>query len=207
MGTSYDYAQLAQYRHIVAELYAAVRADSDTAHAAQVWRMARDTLFHTHPVSALTDAQKAAFNGLKYADYDPVWRFVVSVDREVEPETFEAELPEGTLHYRRFAYAHFMTPDGEAGRLTLFWLMGYGGGLFLPFRDASNGKTTYGGGRYLLDTIKGADLGISGERVVLDFNFAYHPSCHYNDLSLCPLAPPENRLSFPVPVGEMSYPG
>jgi uncharacterized protein (DUF1684 family) len=74
--------------------------------------------------------------------------------------------------------------------------------VFLSFRDATGGKSTYGGGRYLYDTIKGADLGTVGGEILLDFNYAYHPSCHYNPLWVCPLAPPENRLRFPIEAGE-----
>lgn len=89
-------------------------------------------------------------------------------------------------------------------QLAVFWLEGYGGGMFVPFRDATSGSETYGAGRYLLDTIKGADHGggaATGE-LVLDFNMAYHPSCAYDPRWSCPLAPPENRLAVPVRVGE-----
>ena len=84
----------------------------------------------------------------------------------------------------------------------MYWLEGYGGGLWLPFSDATSGAETYGGGRYLYDTIKGADLGISGADIVLDFNFAYNPSCAYDERWSCPLSPPENRLPFAVKAGE-----
>ena len=67
-------------------------------------------------------------------------------------------------------------------------------GVFLPFLDETNRSETYGGGRYLLDTIKGADLGREGERLVIDFNYAYNPSCAYNSRWQCPLAPQENWL-------------
>jgi uncharacterized protein (DUF1684 family) len=86
--------------------------------------------------------------------------------------------------------------------LALYWFEGYGGGLWLPFSDASCGTETYGGGRYLSDTIKGADLGISGSEILLDFNFAYNPSCAYDDRWSCPLSPSENRLPFAVNAGE-----
>src|SRR5438094_612159 len=78
----------------------------------------------------------------------------------------------------------------------------YGGGVFLPFRDATSGRTTYGGGRYLLDTAKGADLGVRSDELVLDFNFAYHPSCVHDSTWTCPLAPLENRLAAPIDAGE-----
>jgi len=75
-------------------------------------------------------------------------------------------------------------------------------GLFLPFGDTTNGTTTYGGGRYLLDTAKGADLGGDDGGLVLDFNFAYNPSCAYDPRWVCPLAPPGNRLPVGVEAGE-----
>jgi uncharacterized protein (DUF1684 family) len=87
-------------------------------------------------------------------------------------------------------------------RLALYWLEAYGGGVFLPFRDETSGTETYGAGRYLLDTVKGADLGEEGGRLVLDFNLAYNPSCAYDPRWACPLAPPENRLTIPIRAGE-----
>jgi uncharacterized protein (DUF1684 family) len=86
--------------------------------------------------------------------------------------------------------------------LSFYWLNTYGGGVFVPFRDETNGSETYGGGRYLLDTAKGADLGHSGTKVILDFNYSYHPSCAHNEAWSCPLAPAENRLAIPVRAGE-----
>jgi len=86
--------------------------------------------------------------------------------------------------------------------LELYWTEGYAGGVFLPFTDVGAGRSTYGGGRYLLDTSKGADLGMKEGNLVLDFNFAYQPSCSYDPRWVCPLAPPVNRLPFPVEAGE-----
>ena len=86
----------------------------------------------------------------------------------------------------------------------MFWLREYSGGIFVPFRDATNGTETYGGGRYLLDTAKGADLGGDADRgtIVIDFNFAYQPSCAFDPRWSCPLAPPENRLDIAIRAGE-----
>ncbi|MCI0711137.1 MAG: DUF1684 domain-containing protein, partial [Chloroflexi bacterium] len=133
----------------------------------------------------------------------PAWRFVVPLIPDADEHVYELDLPEGHFRYKRFSRVRFTAPTGEDGRLSLFWILGYGGGIFLPFGDATNKHTTYGGGRYLYDTIKGADLGASAENVVLDFNFAYHPSCRYSPEWTCPLAPIENRLPFAVPVGEL----
>jgi uncharacterized protein (DUF1684 family) len=93
-----------------------------------------------------------------------------------------------------------LPPLGAA--VTLWWLEQYAGGLFLPLRDATAGAESYGGGRYLLDTAKGADLGTVGERRVVDLNFLYHPSCRYDPAWLCPLAPPENSVTARVEAGE-----
>ena len=106
-----------------------------------------------------------------------------------------------TVRFRRFGVVRFELA-GSPRELALFWLEGYGGGAFLPFADATSGEETYGGGRYLLDTVKGADLGEADGRLVLDFNFAYNPSCSYDPRWVCPLSPPENRLPVEVRAGE-----
>ena len=108
---------------------------------------------------------------------------------------------EAAYRYTRFGRATFEL-QGQRCSLGVLWLEGYGGGLFVSFTDATSGDATYGGGRYLLDTVKGADLGREGDRLVLDFNFAYHPSCAYDARWACPLAPPENRLPFAMASGE-----
>ena len=106
------------------------------------------------------------------------------------------------------ASAWCASPSAVAhARLAVYWLEGYGGGIWLPFADATSGVDTYGGGRYLYDTIKGADLGVGEREMVLDFNYAYNPSCAYDDRWSCPLSPPENRLPFAVPAGEKLPPG
>jgi uncharacterized protein (DUF1684 family) len=106
------------------------------------------------------------------------------------------------MSFVRFARAH-----ADPIALDLYWLDVYGGGLFVPFADATSGQESYGAGRYVLDTIKGADLGTAGDgRLVLDLNFAYQPSCSYDTRWTCPLAPPANRLSVPVLAGERIAP-
>ncbi len=111
---------------------------------------------------------------------------------------------DGEFAITRIAALTF-TLCGRPSRLSLYWVEGYGGGLFLPFADGSNGPETYGGGRYLWDAIKGADLGFVGDKIVLDFNYAYNPSCAYNPRWVCPLSPEENRLAFAVEAGERSF--
>ena len=171
------------------------------------FREERDRLFAEHSQSPLSDGQKASFTGLDYYEYDPALRHALPVEYDVEPEILEIELQEdGLIRLQRFGRVRFTEGFDELS-LSLFWVSGYGGGVFLPFKDATSGAETYGGGRYLLDTIKHADLGQRGERLVLDFNYAYNPSCAYNPDWVCPLAPPENTLPIRIQAGEKFYAG
>jgi len=205
--------ELAQWRRLTAELYAEVRqaSNSDPAAAWRRFREGRDSMLSSHPQSPLDAGQKKSFQGLSFYSYDPRYRFRVRVaplgTGEGAPRTFVEKLEEGMSSYRPFAAVAVDDPAGgpRGGRLTLYWMEGYGGGLFLPFRDSTNGRGTYGGGRYLYDTIKGADLGAGADDIVLDFNFAYNPSCAYRARWVCPLAPAGNTLPFPVEAGERSF--
>lgn len=193
---------LLDWRRRVAALYARVRArrDDDPVAVHDDWCITRDQLFAGHSETPLDDP--SSFTGLLVADYDPAFAWEVAVDTDVERERF----PVATSGGGELAFVRFGRVELPVGPLDVFWLDAYGGGVFLPFHDATAGDTTYGGGRYLLDTVKGADLGSSRDgRLVLDFNFAYHPSCHYSPQWSCPLAPPGNRLDAAVPVGELAY--
>jgi uncharacterized protein (DUF1684 family) len=198
---------LAHWRHSVAEIYAAVRltSEEEPTEAWNLFRARRDRLFQSHEQSPLTPAQREGFSGLHYYPYDPTWRVQGTLDRNVDQEVFSVELPaEGALRLTRVAQVHFPAGDQEA-TLAVFWIAGYGGGLFLPFRDAACGQGSYGGGRYLYDTIKGADLGAGEDKLLLDFNYAYNPSCAYNEQWVCPLAPQENWLPLEIRAGERSF--
>ena len=186
-------------------LYAGVRADDDPEGAWRRWRETRDELFRTHPQSPLPEEARAAFPGLRYFDYDPAFRVTAALaDLDAPPQPVETS-GGGTLLFRSFARASFEL-GGEPLTLEVYWLEGYGGGAFLPVRDATSGRETYGGGRYILDTVKGADLGGGKDTLVLDFNFAYNPSCSYDPGWVCPLAPPANRLPVRVAAGERFEP-
>jgi uncharacterized protein (DUF1684 family) len=194
---------LLDYRRRVAEIYMHIRRlGTEQPEAFAHFQQVRDQLFAEHPSSALSDEQKLTFTGLRYAAYDPRFRIEVDVQPVDDDITYhDDQVEQGTFRMRPVGRVDVELPTGH-GQLTVYWILGYGGGLFLPFRDASSGKTTYGGGRYLLDTIKGADLGTNGSRLTLDFNYAYHPSCTYHPRWVCPLALAENWLPFDVPVGE-----
>jgi uncharacterized protein (DUF1684 family) len=204
VGVPADPLRLAHWRRTVAEHYAAVRAatDLDPARAATDFRAARDRLFREHPDSPIPAELRGAWKGTRWYDYDPDWRVVAAVVPDPARREFAIDLAtDGTLRCARIAHARFVR-DGATASLALYWLEGYGGGVWLPFVDATSGTDTYGGGRYLYDTIKGADLGVGASSIVLDFNFAYNPSCAYDERWSCPLSPPENRLPFAVPAGE-----
>jgi uncharacterized protein (DUF1684 family) len=205
---SNHYVDLLDYRRSVAALYAAVRQGAlDPAASWREFRAGRDALFRAHPQSALSDEQKRGFSGLRYYDYDPAYRFLLPVDTAVEPAVFEIVLEhDGVVRIQRFGRIHFQI-GRQAVALALFWILGYGGGIFLPFRDQTNSRGSYGGGRYLLVTIKHADLGQADGRLVIDFNYAYNPSCAYNSRWHCPLAPVENRLPVAIPAGERDFAG
>jgi uncharacterized protein (DUF1684 family) len=188
--------ELLDWKRRVFALYAEVRDATDPAVGWQRWSAVRAALFCDHPQSPRGGARPA------YFPYDPAWRFLA----EVVPATPETRLIAGSgpepVTFTRFGIARF--GDHE---LELFWLEAYGGGLFLPFRDATSPAETYGAGRYLLDTVKGADLGEEDGKLVLDFNFAYNPSCAYDSKWACPLAPPANRLDVAIRAGELNPAG
>jgi uncharacterized protein (DUF1684 family) len=185
---------LLSWRRETFEMYAEVRAHRDPGEAWQRWRRRRDALFAEHPQTPLEDTR--GFRGLPYPPYDPALRFVVPVD-PAGPVRIEAATSDGAVPMGRVGRVRL-----PVGSLDVWWLGVYGGGLFLPFADASNGDTTYCGGRYLLDTVKGADLGGDAAGLVVDFNYAYHPSCRYSARWSCPLAPAGNRLPVRIDAGE-----
>jgi hypothetical protein len=182
-------------------IYAAVRAAPDPADGHVVWRDARDDLLAHHVQSPVPVAERAAFAGVRVAPYDPAFRFELDVDGDVAPCRLDVVTgTDGTVALDRAGVLH--VPG--IGDLDVWWLAGYGGGLFVPVRDGLAGHGTYGGGRYVLDTAKGADLGGGDGRLVVDFNFAYNPSCAYDPAWACPLAPPGNVVAAPLPVGELA---
>ncbi|MCU1415977.1 MAG: hypothetical protein JWP32_151 [Schumannella sp.] len=197
-----DILNVIDWRNRTFALYAEVRAIADPAEAHAHWRSVRDDMFAHHPATAILPEQRAAFTGLRVSPYDPSWRFEVPI-RDAAPASFEYET--GTDGLVRFDRAGTVDiPD--LGTLDVWRHEGYGGGVFLPIKDGLAGKPggTYGGGRYLLDTIKGSDLGNDPEAgtLVLDFNFAYNPSCAYDPAWACPLAPAGDRVAAEIPVGE-----
>jgi uncharacterized protein (DUF1684 family) len=220
---------LADWRRTIGALYAEVRslAAGDPAAAVDHWRSVREGLYRDHPQSPVPADRRAAFRAHHFA-LDPALRFEVVVEPLDAPDPGPGagtglasagpldfgsagggsaiDLPVsagGVMAFRRFGAVTIPFREGPR-RLEVYWMEGYAGGLFLPFRDGTNGAETYGAGRYLLDAAKSADLG--GDRdagtLILDFNFAYQPSCAFDPKWACPLAPPSNRLDLPIRAGE-----
>jgi hypothetical protein len=200
-----DTLSLLDWKRHVFGLYAEIRAASDKRAAWEQWRDTRARLFVEHPQSPVPVAERAGYSGPHVFDYDPSWRLLGSIE-PVEPKRFELTTSTAsTMAFSRFGVARAAHGDDEL-RLELYWLEGYGGGLFAPFADSTSGAETYGAGRYLLDSVKGADLGTEDGLLVMDFNFAYQPSCAYDPSWTCPLAPPANRLTVAVRAGELVGP-
>lgn len=253
--------EVADWRRNVFALYAAVRAASDPAIGHELWRTGRDRLFSAHSATPLLPEDRGVFVGLPVAAYDPAWRFELEI-LETEPQHLDIETgTDGVVPFERLGRVE--VPD--VGSLDVWRLTSYGGGIFLPVKDALAARSapveavpgeepaeasgeapdespdetsgdasgdageagggrdsdsahgtkesysgllpigTYGGGRYLLDTIKGADLG-PGQRpesLVIDFNFAYNPSCAYDPAWACPLPQAGNTVAVEIPVGEL----
>jgi len=222
---------LADWRREIADLYAEVRAmaEDDPEASWTLWRDVRERLFRTHPQSPVPPADRPSFRAHHWP-YDPSLRFEVALVADdgdaapTEPAPGEADGGVGAglnlLDRAAFGTLRLPVSVGEAfdfqragwldvpfsqgsRRLGVYWMAGYAGGLFLPFRDATNGRETYGAGRYLLDTAKSADLGTDADgRLILDFNFAFQPSCAFDAIWSCPLAPPENGLDIRIEAGE-----
>jgi uncharacterized protein len=194
---------VADWRRRNHELYETVRATRDPGEAWATWRAGRDGMFRAHPSTPLLPEDRPGFEGLVFPDYDPAFRFETTIEAA---EPAHMDVPTGTdgvVPFDRIGVVRL----GDLGTLDVWWLGSYGNGLFVPVKDASAGKPggTYGGGRYLIDTGKGADLGLRGADIVIDLNFAYNPSCAYDPEWACPLAPAGNTLHVDVPVGERVF--
>lgn len=202
MDTSVDaILALADWRRCVAELYAAARADSEPERAWRRWRDGRRELFAIHPQSPIPADERASYAGPFLFDHDPEARVMATL-RSVAQVRVQLGNSDGAFTpFVRFAMAEFELRGVEVA-LEAYWLEAYGGGVYIAFRDETSGAETYGGGRYLIDSVKGADLGEDDGRLVLDFNFAYQPSCSYDPAWSCPLPPPANRIPLAVTAGE-----
>ena len=199
------YLDLVDWRRRVGDLYRLSGPD-----ALQRYRRGRDELFRSHPQSPIEPEERDSFAGLRYYEHDDAFRVVAGVEAGDGSElVIDTGGEDGAVRYRR-AGALVFTLGGRECRLTVLSLVQYAGGLFVPFRDGTAGRETYGGGRYLFDTAKDTDglvleIKAGSPEVVIDFNYAYNASCAYSPRWACPLAPPENHLQVEVRAGEKVY--
>jgi uncharacterized protein len=204
-GGAQGLLDLVDWRRRVGDLYRGGGAD-----ALQRFRAGRDELFRTHPQSPIEPDERDTFRGLRYFPRDPAYRVPARFEPGDGSElVIETGGQDGTVRFRRAGRLAFSLEGAEC-QLTALSLVQYAGGLFVPFRDSTSGRETYGAGRYLFDTAKNTDglvleLRPGSPEVVIDFNYAYNASCAYSPRWACPLAPPENHLKVPVRAGELSY--
>jgi len=190
---------VADWRRSTFDIYSNVRAMRDPARAHALWVQRRREMLVTHPASPVSSQDRSNPGIGEVATYDPNYRFIVKLDVDVPVLTRDVQTgTDGVVPFERLGIVRLP----GFGALDVWRLKSYGGGIFVPLRDTTAGKTTYGAGRYLLDTIKGADLGGNASGLVVDLNFAYNPSCAYDEAWACPLPGPGNRLDAEVPVGE-----
>ncbi len=177
-------------------------SDGDYLRGLESDRAVKDAAIAGESWSPIPPEGRAGFVGLAYFPPDPTWRVRAKVTILKDSAVFLMATSTGEPRPQvRAAKLEFQTPAGpaalfgykDAGRAT-------SDALFVPFRDATSGKETYGAGRYL-------DLGEpNGNETLVDFNLAYNPYCAYSDAYSCPLPPTENWLKIPVTAGEKSPP-
>lgn len=163
-----------------------------------------DDFMEYHTQSPLTDEQGEHFSGLDHYDEDSDYHLELEVDRFPKDDPiFEMQTSTGdTQRYRRWGRVTFEVEGQEAS--LVIYTDPYAGDLFLPFKDATNGRETYGAGRYL-DSHRPGLRKLGDSRVELDFNYAYNPYCAYNEAYSCPLPPAENWLKAPIRAGEKKF--
>jgi uncharacterized protein len=161
----------------------------------QQFRAEKDQFFRSRN-SPLPAVLRASFSGLDYYPENPDLRLQCQLVPDPQQTATPMQTSTGAERiYLRLGWLEFLET-----RLAVFVPEGSDGTeLFIPFRDATSGKTTYGSGRYLEATL-------DGNQAVLDFNLAYNPYCAYSDGWSCPIPPLENWLNIPILAGEKNPP-
>ena len=164
-------------------------------------RSEKNAFFKINPHSPLPDTIRNEFSGLNYYPIDPRYRFELKIIKEKEPDTLIMATNTGeerpAVKYGFFTFSL----EGKKYNISVFKFLDSPneGHLFIPFMDQSNGRETYGAGRYL--DLEENQTG----RFVLDFNRAYNPYCAYNSIYSCPIPPSGNRLNTSVRAGEKIF--
>jgi uncharacterized protein (DUF1684 family) len=167
------------------------------------WRKERDQFFRTHQRSPLTPQEKKRFKGLEYFPFNSNYYFEGPIEREIlhinDPKYYATFLTNKGTNKRYIRYGKFRFKlEGKVETLEVYKSI-LSDNLFIPFKDLTNGKETYEGGRYIDAEI------LPGYKMVLDFNMAYFPSCAYNDKFTCAIPPKENFLEIQIRAGEKNH--
>jgi uncharacterized protein (DUF1684 family) len=167
------------------------------------WRKERDAFFKNHQRSPLLPEDKKNFKALKYYPFNPQYVFSSNIERFIfqidNPKYYATFLTNKGLNkrYIRYGKFHFQS-KGKEYSIEIYKSI-LSDTLFIPFKDKTNGKETYEGGRFIDAEI------LPGYKMVLDFNMAYHPSCAYNEKFICVLPPRENMLDLEIRAGEKNF--
>ena len=170
------------------------------ARALSRFRAEKDDFFRTSHSSPVSYSEAAEFPGLNYFDPDPSLRFEAKLQRYANPESVMVATSKGSRQlFNRVGYFD-LTIAGSPVRTHAYQSAERDDpNLFVPFRDATSGKESYGAARYL-------DLPVEhNDEYVVDFNYAYNPYCAYSEDYVCPLPPQENWLKVPIQAGEKKY--
>ena len=167
------------------------------------WRRERDQFFKTHQRSPLTPADKKKFKALEYFPFNSAYYFLGPIERYIlhinDPKYYATFLTNKGVNKRYIRYGKFhFNVDGKDYIIEVYKSI-LSDNLFIPFKDLTNGKETYEAGRYIDAEI------LTGYRMVLDFNMAYHPSCAYNNKFTCAIPPKENYLNVEIKAGEKHF--
>jgi len=161
------------------------------------FRAEKDRVFGHDPHSPLPPEERRSFRGLSYFDENPRLVIEATIDRNVEPGEVRMTTSAGDEQvYERYGVVRFSVDD-ERTQVVLY-ASDDSDELFIPFRDATSGRETYGAGRYL-------EVHAHGDEVTIDFNYAYNPNCAYDPAWSCPLPPAENWLKVPIRAGEKAF--
>ena len=162
------------------------------------YREERDRFMQFNQESPLPEKAKADFTGLNYFDADSSYRIKASIKPIENPKTITLSMTAGAPEqYKEVGYANFSRNNQIVNLLVMRSMET--GDLFLPFFDQTNGTITYGGGRYLDPEM------LSGNNILLDFNYAYNPFCAFAESYACPIPPLQNKIPFAVEAGEKMW--
>jgi len=167
-------------------------------HKIEDFRKHKDHYFGSHQDSPIPSEQREKFKGLEYFPVDPQFHVLAKMTELEKKEKLEMQASDGAkIEYIRWVKFTFKIGDNEVV-LNGYKSDPHDDHIFVPFRDATSGKETYGAGRYLEVEHHEHNTG----EWILDFNMAYNPYCSYSPHFSCPLTPPENWLDIPIRAGE-----